>query len=323
MAASHTHVAQGHGDHHHDDHGHAHHDHAGHHHHHGGHEHLTGALVFTLGFALVEAVAGWWSGSLALLSDAGHMLTDSTALGLAALAAILAKRPASSRHTYGLARLEVLAALANGLLMLGLISFIALEALQRFSQPREVSGGTVTLVAAIGLVVNLVVAWRLSRGEQNLNTRGALMHVMGDLLGSVAALLAGLVIYFTGWTPIDPLLSLLVAGLILVSAWRLLAEAVHVLLEGVPANINMARVAEDLAAIPRVTAVHDLHVWTVASGKVALSAHLDMASLDHWPAILEQARHVLAEHHGIGHATLQPQARDNPLPATPCPLVES
>lgn len=286
-----------------------------HHHlgHKGEHRHLTGALVFTLGFAFVEAVAGWWSGSLALLSDAGHMLTDSTALGLAALAAWLARRPPSLRHTYGLVRLEVLAALANGMLMLVLISFIAFEAVQRFSQPRDISGGTVTLVAAIGLLVNLAVAWRLSKGERTLNTRAALMHVMGDLLGSVAALSAGLVITFTGWTPIDPLLSLVVAGLILVSAWRLLAEAVHVLLEGVPEDISIEGVAADLAAIPQVTSVHDLHIWTLSSGKVALSAHLDMASLDHWPAILARARQLLSDRHGIGHATLQPEARDNAL----------
>jgi cobalt-zinc-cadmium efflux system protein len=290
--------------------------------HKGEHQHLTGALYITLGFALVEAVAGWWSGSLALLSDAGHMLTDSTALGLAAAAAWLARRPPSRRHTYGLVRLEVLAALANGLLMLALIGFIAIEAVQRLGQPRDVSGATVTLVAVIGLLVNLAVAWKLSRGESSLNTRAALMHVMGDILGSVAALIAGLVITFTGWTPIDPLLSLLVAGLILVSAWRLLAEALHVLLEGVPEHIDIDGVAADLAAIPQVTSVHDLHIWTLSSGKIALSAHLDMASLDHWPAILARAREVLSKGHGIGHATLQPEARENPTPCAACPMLE-
>lgn len=277
----------------------------------GENRHLTGALALTLGFALVEAVAGWWSGSLALLSDAGHMLTDSTALGLAAVAAWLARRPPSPRHTYGLVRLEVIAALVNGLLMLGLIGFIAVEAWQRLGEPRDVSGGAVTLVALMGLLVNLGVAWKLSHGERTLNTRAALLHVMGDILGSVAALVAGLVILATGWTPIDPLLSLLVAGLILVSAWRLLAEALHVLLEGVPEHISIQGVAADLAAIPQVTSVHDLHIWTLSSGKIALSAHLDMASLDHWPAILAQARTLLSGRHGIGHVTLQPEARDN------------
>ena len=208
----------------------AHYDHLGHG---GGHAHLTGALMFTLAFALVEAVAGYYSGSLALLSDAGHMLTDSTALGLAALTAWLARRPPSRRHTYGLVRLEIVAALVNALLMFGLVGFIAVEAVERFAQPRAVQGGIVTVVAIVGLLVNLGVAWQLSRGEKTLNTRAALLHVMGDLLGSVAALAAGLVIYFTGWMPIDPILSLVVSGLILVSAWRLLAEALDVLLEAV------------------------------------------------------------------------------------------
>ncbi len=286
-----------------------------HHHlgHPGEHRHLTGALVLTLGFALVEALAGWWSGSLALISDAGHMLTDSTALGLAAVAAWLARRPPSSRHTYGLVRSEVLAALVNGLLMLGLISFIASEALARFAHPRQIQGEAVILVAVLGLAINLGVAWQLSRGQRDLNTRAALMHVMGDLLGSVAAITAGVVITFTGWMPIDPLLSLLVAGLILVSAWRLLSEAMHVLLEGVPLDIDIREVGRNLAALKGVVSVHDLHIWTLSSGKIALSAHLDLKSLEDWPRILLQARQLLSERHGIGHVTLQPEAEDNPI----------
>lgn len=287
-------------------------DHA-HHHlgHAGGHSHLTGALFFTLGFALVEAVAGYFSGSLALLSDAGHMLTDSTALGLAALAAWLAKRPPSPRHTYGLVRLEIIAALFNALLMFGLVAFIAVEAVDRFAQPRQVQGGTVAVVAVIGLLVNLGVAWQLSRGEKTLNTRAALLHVMGDLLGSVAALAAGLVIYFTGWMPIDPLLSLVVSGLILVSAWRLLAEALNVLLEAVPGHIDIEVVAQDLAAIEGVAAVHDLHIWTLSSGKVALSAHMDVRDFADWPRVMAESRQRLITRHDIGHVTLQPELADN------------
>lgn len=283
-------------------------DHA-HHHlgHSGGHRHLTGALLFTLSFAVVEAVAGYLSGSLALLSDAGHMLTDSTALALAAVAAWLARRPPSSRHTYGLVRIEILAALFNGLLMLGLVSFIAIEAIGRFAQPREVQGGMVIVVALTGLLVNLGVAWQLSRGERTLNTRAALLHVMGDLLGSVAALTAGLVIYFTGWMLIDPILSLLVSGLILVSAWRLLAETLNVLLEGVPAHIHLEAVGVDLAGLSGVVNVHDLHVWTLSSGQIALSAHLDLVTLEDWPRVLAEARQTLRTRHGIGHVTLQPE----------------
>lgn len=275
----------------------------------GGYSHLTGALVFTLLFAFVEAVAGYFSNSLALLSDAGHMLTDSTALGLAAMAAWLARRPPSRQHTYGLVRLEIIAALVNALLMFGLVAFIAMEALHRFSELHPVHGETVTVVAALGLLVNLGVAWQLNQGEATLNTRAALMHVMGDLLGSVAALAAGLVIWLTGWTPIDPLLSLLVSGLILVSAWRLLQEALNVLLEGVPQHIDLAQVGDDLGTLHGVDSVHDLHVWTLSSGKVALSAHLDLMTPDDWPDILRSARHMLKQKHGIGHATMQPEWR--------------
>lgn len=292
-------------------------DHVGHHlGHGGGYGHLTGALYFTLGFALVEAVTGWWSGSLALISDAGHMLTDSTALGLAALAAWLARKPPSGRHTYGLVRLEVLAALLNSLLMFGLIVYIAVEALRRFAEPHTVQGGVVAVVAILGLAVNLGVAWQLSRGDKTLNTRAAIMHVMGDILGSVAALTAGVVIYFTGWMAIDPLLSLLVSGLIMVSAWRLLSEAIHVLLEAVPGHIRLEAVSTDLASIEGVAAVHDLHVWTLSSGQVALSAHLDVRALADWPGILCEARRRLSGQHGIGHVTLQPEAADAPR----CPI---
>ncbi len=295
-------------------------DHA--HHHlggHGDHHHLTGALYLTLGFAVIESLAGWWSGSLALLSDAGHMLTDSTALGLAAFAAWLARKPPTGRHTYGLVRVEVLTALANSLLMLGLVTFIAIEALGRFAQPVQVQGGTVTLVAFIGLLVNLGVAWQLSKGEKTLNTRAAMMHVLGDILGSVAALVAGLVIQFTGWMPIDPLLSLLVSGLILVSAWRLLSEAIHVLLESVPEHIDLKAVSANLEDIEGVDSVHDLHVWTLSSGQIALSAHLDIACLSDWSTILPLARNLLKTRHGIGHATLQPEAAECGTCPTRCP----
>ncbi|MDO9220806.1 MAG: cation diffusion facilitator family transporter, partial [Thiobacillus sp.] len=233
------------------------------------------ALVLTLGFAIVEVVAGWWSGSLALMSDAAHMVTDASSLGLAAAAAWLARRPPSARHSYGLVRAEVLAALINSVAMLVLIGFIVFEAIQRFSTPQPIAGGTVVVVAVIGLIVNLVVAWTLHRGEQTLNSRAALLHVLGDALGSVAAITAGIVILATGWTPIDPLLSLFVALLISVSAVRLLREAVHVLMEGVPLHIKLDTVGHDLAALPGVLRVHDLHVWTLSSGTLALSAHLE------------------------------------------------
>jgi cobalt-zinc-cadmium efflux system protein len=277
--------------------------------HHVGHEQggstLFKALFFTLAFAIVEAIAGVWSGSLALLSDAGHMLTDSTALGLAALAAWLAQKPPSNKHTYGLVRLEILAALFNSLLMFGLITFIVIEAIHRLANPQPVMGGAVMLVAFIGLLVNLIVAWMLKHGGDGINTRAALLHVMGDLLGSIAALISGAVIWATGFMPIDPMLSLLVSGLILLSAWRLLMESLHVLMEAVPAHVSLDNVAFDLNEIPGVRRVHDLHIWTLSSGQIALSAHLELDSFDDWDRILKVSRARLDQSHGIRHVTLQ------------------
>jgi cobalt-zinc-cadmium efflux system protein len=281
---------------------------------------LLVALLLTLAFAGVEAAAGWWSGSLALLADAAHMVTDSSALGLAAAAAWLARRPPSMRHSYGLMRAEVLAALFNSLLMLVLIGFIVREAIERVGAPRDIAGGTVITVAAIGLAINLAVAWVLSSGEHTLNSRAALLHVLGDALGSVAAITAGIVIVTTGWTPIDPLLSLLVAALILVSALRLLREVVHVLMEGVPLSLQLDAVGQDLAKLDGVLRVHDLHVWTLSSGTIALSAHLEIRDLADWPDILAAARQTVDTQHGIRHVTLQPEVPTaQPLLRAPFP----
>lgn len=284
-------------------------DHTRHHLGHAGNNNgLLLALLLTLGFAIVEVTAGWWSGSLALMSDAAHMVTDASSLGLAAAAAWLARRPPSVRHSYGLVRAEVLAALLNSIVMLGLIGFIVYEAIQRFNEPHPIAGGTVVVVAVVGLIVNLIVAWTLHHGEQTLNSRAALLHVLGDALGSVAAITAGIVILATGWTPIDPLLSLFVAVLISVSAVRLLLEAVHVLMEGVPLHIELDTVGHDLATLPGVVRVHDLHVWTLSSGTLALSAHLEIHNLADWPSLLDTARQTLESRHGIRHVTLQPEA---------------
>lgn len=284
----------------------AHHDH---HHHHAPSSRgvLVAALCLTLGFAGVEFVAGLWAGSLALIADAGHMLTDSSALALAAFAAWMATRPASKRRTWGYGRTEVLAALANGAIMLVLVGSIAWHALERFQQSREISGATVMGVALIGLAVNLLVFWVLSRGERNLNVRGALLHVLGDLLGSVAALASGMVIVFTGWTPIDPILSLLICVLILVAAVRLLLDSAHVVMEGVPAGLDIDKVHSTMTAVAGVQGIHDLHVWQVSSDRVALSAHVVVAELGEWPATLAALNRVLLEKHCIDHPTLQPE----------------
>lgn len=265
------------------------------------------SLVATLVFAVVEVAGGWFSGSLALVSDAGHMVSDAFALGLAAVAAWLARRPPSARHSYGLARAEVIAASINGLLMLLVIAWISYEALDRLRNPQPVAGGMVMVIAAIGLAINLFVARTLSHGAHDLNSRAALIHVLGDLLGSVAALASGAVIYFTGWLPIDPLLSLLVAGLVLASTVRLLRDALNVLMEAVPAGLELDRVGRAMAGVQGVTGVHDLHIWTLASGNVALSAHVVMPRLEAWPALLKRMQVMLHEDFDIDHVTLQPE----------------
>lgn len=265
------------------------------------------SLLATLVFALVEVAGGWFSGSLALISDAGHMVSDAFALGVAVVAGWIARRPPSTRHTYGLARAEVIAASLNGLLMLMVIGWICYEALDRLQNPQPVKGGVVMLIAFCGLAINLLVARILSHGPHDLNSRAALIHVLGDLLGSVAALLAGVVIFFTGWLPIDPLLSLLVAGLVLASTVRLLREALNVLMEAVPAGLELERVGQAMAGIQGVNGVHDLHIWTLATGTVALSAHVVLGSLDAWPALLKHLQTMLHNDFAIDHVTLQPE----------------
>ncbi len=275
---------------------------------------ITG-LAVTLSYALIEALGGWWSGSLALLGDAGHMLTDATALGLAAFAAWVSRQPPSSRHSYGLVRAEVVAAMVNGLFMLIIVASIAYHAIERLRHPHEVAGGAVMIIAFIGLLVNLYVAKILHGGEQTLNTRAALLHVLGDLLGSVAALLAGAVIYFTGWTPIDPLLSLLICALILWSSVRLLRDVLHVIMEGVPPYLDLPEVGRAMAGVRGVNSIHDLHIWTLSSGLVALSAHVVIEDLSHWEDTLARLKELLKSRYAIEHVTLQPETPSpHPVP---------
>lgn len=268
---------------------------------------LWAALLLTLGFAAVEALAGWWAGSLALLGDAGHMVTDASALALAALAAWVALRPPSARHSYGLGRAEVVVALLNGVFMLVVVSGILVAAIKRLQAPQEVMAGTVMVVASLGLLTNLAVALLLSRGEKTLNTRAALLHVMADMLGSIAALLSGVVIYFTSWSAIDPILSLFICVLILYSSVNLLRDVLHVIMEGVPRNLDLPEIGRALASVKGVTSVHDLHIWSVSSGVVALSAHVVVRELSVWEDVLAGMRKLLQERYHIEHVTLQPE----------------
>jgi cobalt-zinc-cadmium efflux system protein len=265
------------------------------------------AVALTLAYALIEVAGGLWSGSLALLADAGHMATDSAALLFALAANIIARRPVSDRHSFGLARVEVIAAFVNALAMLAVVVWIFVEAFDRIKTPVPVKGLGVFAIAFVGLVVNLLVAWSLSRDRENVNTRAAFVHVLGDLLGSVAAIAAGAIIYFGGPLLVDPLLSMLVGGLILRSVIGVLKESTFVLLDSVPEGVDYGTVGTALAQVPGVLSVHDLHVWSMVPGRSALSAHVLVDDIERWPVILHQARRILRRDFQIDHVTLQPE----------------
>jgi cobalt-zinc-cadmium efflux system protein len=304
--------------HHHHDHDHDHKDHSHDHHSHGalGHSHgasaphhvLIVAIVLILGFSVFEALGGWFANSLALLGDAGHMASDALALLIAAFAAWISLRPPSAKHSYGLGRAEIVAAWISSFLMIIISIAVIIEAINRINAPIQVHGGLVIIIAFVGLVVNLFVAWLLARGERTLNIRAALLHVMGDVLGSLAALISGAVIYYTGWFPIDPILSIFIGILILISSLRLLRESLLILMEGVPGHIEMDEVANKMQEISGVNGVHDLHIWTLSSGNVALSAHVDINELSSWETVLRGLMKMLKEEFGIDHVTLQPEA---------------
>lgn len=268
-------------------------------------------VALTATFMVVEALAGWWSGALALVADAGHMLIDVAALMLSAFTAWLAQRPASPARTFGYLRLEILAALVNGVALAGIAFGVTLEAVERVRDPQPIRAGVFLVVAALGLAVNLVslrILHHIRHG--GLNVRGAYLHVLGDALGSVAALSAAVIVATTGWTVADPVVSIALSALILFGAWSLLKESVNILLEAVPAHVRLDQVKARLLTVAGVADVHDLHVWTVTSGVVAMSGHAVVPELARHPAALER---MLAELDtlGIHHATLQLEVRDH------------
>jgi cobalt-zinc-cadmium efflux system protein len=282
----------------------------GHSHSHGktaAHKVLMLAIVLTLGFAVVEAFGGWWADSLALLGDAGHMGSDAIALAIAAFAAWVATKPPSEKHSYGYGRAEVIAAWISSLLMLAICVVIIIEAIGRMNTPTHVKGLPVFIIGSIGLLVNLLVAWLLSRGEKTINIRAALLHVMGDILGSLAALISGAVIYATGWLLIDPILSIFISILIIISSLRLLRESFVILMEGVPKHINIDDVAKSLRRYKAVKDVHDLHIWTLSSGRFAMSAHIRTHDLSTWSKLLKDIKVMLEDRFDIDHITLQPE----------------
>ena len=271
------------------------------------------ALVLTGAFMIVEVIGGILSGSLALLADAGHMLTDTMALALAAVAFQVCKRPADAKLTYGYHRFQILAAFVNGLSLIFIVGWILFEAVDRFLDPTEVLGETMLIVATAGLVVNLIAFAVLHGGDrENLNIRGAAIHVAGDLLGSVAAIVAALVIIYTGWTPIDPILSVAVAMLILRSAWILVKRSSHVLLEGAPEWLD-TKIMQDkiVGQVSTVNSIHHVHVWGMTPQDLMLTMHVRLEQEPGNPTeCIRRIKEVLRDEYGIGHSTIEIETDD-------------
>lgn len=266
------------------------------------------ALLLTASFMVVEVIGGIISGSLALLADAGHMLTDSMALALAAMAFYVCRRPPDGRLTFGYQRFQILAAFVNGLSLFAIVGWILFEAAQRFLEPNEILGETMLVVAAAGLVINLVSFVVLHTGDkENLNISGAALHVAGDLLGSVAAIVAAVVIIYTGWTLIDPILSVAVAGLILKSAWSLVKRSAHVLLEGAPEWLNTEMMQQRIVrGVPGVGEIHHVHIWGLTPQQLMLTMHMSLSDKAGAQAdVLRDVKAFLKQEYGIGHATIE------------------
>ncbi|SET63647.1 cobalt-zinc-cadmium efflux system protein [Oceanobacillus limi] len=289
-----------------------------------GHDHTHGAnkkalmisFIIITSYMVIEAIGGFLTNSLALLSDAGHMLSDSISLGVGLLAFTLGEKVANYSKTYGYKRFEILAAVFNGVTLILISLYIFYEAYERFIEPPEVASTGMLIIASIGLVVNIFVAWILMRGdtEDNLNLRAAFLHVLGDLLGSVGAVSAALLIMFFGWGWADPLASVIVAVLVLISGWRVTKDAVHVLMEGTPKNIDLDVIIDTMENVPGICSIHDLHVWSITSGQNALSCHAVVdggLSVLECQNILRMIEHEL-EHKGIGHVTIQLENDDHP-----------
>ena len=287
-------------------------------HHHAHHRHtneswrrLSVVLVLTTFYMFAEVVGAWWTGSLALLADAGHMFTDVAALILALTAVWFGSRPATSRKTFGYYRLEIIAALVNGVALVVISLFIFYGAYERWLNPPVINSGPMIAVAAGGLTVNLICAWILhARHAVDLNLRGAWMHVMGDALGSVAAILAGVCMWLFGWYAADAVFSVVISVLIILGSVRLIKESTNVLLEGTPAHINLAAVEHAILDTRGVADVHDLHVWTITSGREALSAHVIHSESISQPDLLRELRTKLYDRFGVDHLTIQMETPD-------------
>ena len=296
---------------------HSHSDHS-HEHEHGDHTHNHGdmiretsgrvlfwCLIATFTFSIVEGIGGYLIHSIALETDAVHMLTDAAGLMIAYFANLISRRPATVHLSFGYGKAEVVGALINCMFTTILTIWLLFEVVGRFMQPVEVHGLSLFVVAAIGFLVNGVIVWVLSKNAHSLNTRAAMIHAMGDLLGSLVAIIAGVVIYFTNWSLIDPILSLVVIFLLIVSNFKLIKKSIIILMAGVPEHLNYEQIGYDLSAVRGIMEVHDLHIWYMSANKAALAAHVVACKPSEWPAILKACQKMLLEKHEIDHVTLQ------------------
>lgn len=288
------------------DHGHDHGDHSHSHDHGDGNVRgLAVALAINTVFFVVELAGALYADSLTLLADAAHMITDSASLALALFAAWMAARPADQRRTYGYQRAEILGALANGVFLLGVVGYILYDAVQRFQDPRPIKPLVVVGVGIVGLAANLLAAYAIHGGRENLNVKGAYLHLLADAAGSVAAILLGVALYFTDFYVLDPLFAVLIAGLVLYSTQDLLTESVNILLQGAPEDVPIPEVVEVLESIDGVHEAHDVHVWALSSGQYACTAHVVVEEDADRDAVLDRCRHLLGERFDVDHATIQ------------------
>ncbi|MEN9946175.1 MAG: hypothetical protein RLZZ293_561 [Pseudomonadota bacterium] len=296
----------------------AHHDHGEH-----GHSHdfaemiressgstLFWCLILTFSFSLIEGVAGWIIKSIALQTDAVHMLTDAAGLLIAYIANRISRRPANISLTFGYGKAEVLGALINCIFTSILTIWLLVEVIERFFNPVTVEGASLFIVATIGFIVNGLIVWLLSRNSHSLNTKAALIHALGDLLGALVAIIAGVVIYFTNWSIVDPLLSLIVIVLLLISNYKIMKKSAVILMAGVPEHLDYEQIGGDLRNIKGIVEVHDLHVWYISANQAALAAHVIACKLDEWPIILQDCQKILLENYSISHVTLQAEFDD-------------
>jgi cobalt-zinc-cadmium efflux system protein len=304
------------GHHHGHSHGHSH-GHGHSHNHSGNKKALFSAFLLITCFMVVEVIGGFLTNSLALLSDAGHMLSDAVALGLSFFAIKLGERKATASKTYGYQRFEIIAAALNGITLIGISLYIFIEAYHRLTDPPEVSSLGMLTISVIGLFINIIAAWILMSGDkdENLNVRSAFLHVIGDMLGSVGAIIAALLIYFFGWGLADPIASVIVAILVLISGWRVTKESVHVLMEGAPLQMEVERVKSSLLSIPHVKEVHDLHIWSITSGVPMLSCHIAIEGEGIHDSILHKAQSILHNDFGIDHSTIQVERKEIGCPS--------